>query len=355
MADDGWSTMAVIRGMRLLTLAAVISLAGCNAAARPPEGPPTATTLPGQRTLAGGVSSYLFGTNDTIEYGKPNVDNLPSVRQYLKDGGLTLMRSWFYKGMSDDELETRARTVQDSGMQCMGMLGTTNDVTWLEHVVTLLGPRCNIYEFSNEPNGNGYTTASYLADWNAAILRLRALNPAAKFGGPATQGAIDIQILIAFLKAAGDHSAVMPDFITFHEYPCFGRSGQRACLDATPKVFTDDITYVRGLERKYLGRTLPTGITEYNFDPGGGNLYAWGDDGAFMYQWTEVALRAFIAAHLDFANQFTTLNYSGYGKLDMFQDAAPYSPKPQFNAMVDVLRRSGSAPVPNAPSKATGG
>ena len=78
---------------------------------------------------------------------------------------------------------------------------------------------------------------------------------------------------------------------------------------------------------------MPTGITEYNFDPGTNNLYAWGGDGTFMYDWTTTALDAVVADDMAFATQFTSLNYSGYGNLDMFYDSAPYGPKAQEKAM----------------------
>jgi hypothetical protein len=52
-----------------------------------------------------------------------------------------------------------------------------------------------------------------------------------------------------------------------------------------------------------------------------------------MTSFTNTAIDTFVKDGFSFACQFTTLNYSGYGALDMFSDTAPYRPKPQFTAM----------------------
>ena len=46
-----------------------------------------------------------------------------------------------------------------------------------------------------------------------------------------------------------------------------------------------------------------------------------------------------------FATQFTSLNYSGYGDLDMFSDSAPYAPKAQFNALVAEVEKYGGPSI----------
>jgi hypothetical protein len=311
---------------------------------------PTAATLslPGEQTLSGGVSSYVFGTNDTIEYGSPNVDTLPSVQNALKTGGLTLMRTWAYSFDTDASILGRIQTIKNSGMQCMMMLGSPSDLTWMEHVVAMVGSGCDIYEFGNEPdNPSNHTSITQMVtQWNASIPALRAINPSAVFGGPAVTYAESAYGTtypsdIAYFLVKTAASGVRADFISYHDYSCGQSMSKASCLAYTPGDISANYKIVIGWERQYYGTTVPTGMTEYNFDPGTGNLYSWGDDSSFMYLWTETALKAIIAAHMAFANEFTTLNDSGYGYLDMFEDSSPYAPKAQFYAMVAMRQKSG--------------
>jgi len=187
-----------------------------------------------------------------------------------------------------------------------------------------------------------------VTQWNASIPALRAINPQAVFGGPAVMYATSADGTngsypsdIAYFLAETAASGVRADFISYHEYPCTYEPSKARCLADTPGDITSDYNTVIGWEQQYYGTSVPTGISEYNFDPGFSNLYAWGGDSTFMYQWTETALQAIISDHMSFANQFTTLNYSGYGELDMFQDSSPYAPKAQFYGMVDMLEKNG--------------
>ncbi len=334
--------------VRLKTTAAFTALLcvtvfGATSMADAPESAAkvTAATLPGEQSW-NGVGSYVFGANDAIEYASPNVDTLPSVQAMLKAGGLTLMRTWAYSSYSDADITQRIDTIQNAGMQCMMMLGSTDDLAWMKHVVSMLGKSCDIYEFGNEPDNanNGTNIAKLTKQWIADVPALRALNRAAVFGGPAvqyaessdgTQGSYssDVAYFLATTAAAG----VRADFISYHDYPCQKATTTAQCINMTPGDFKYNYDFVLAEEQKYYGATVPTGVSEYNFDPGSGNLYAWGGDGKFMKAWTTTALDALVADGVAFANQFTTLNYSGYGYLDMFHDSAPYGPKGQEKAM----------------------
>ncbi len=323
----------------------------------------TAVLLPGETTWSSGALSYEFGTNDTIDYGSPNVDTLPSVQAALKQGGLTLDRVWSYGGDSDAYITSKVTAANNAGMTCMFMLGQTDDLTWLEHVVQLTGPMgCHIFEFGNEPDNGGSiqgTIANYTSQWISAIPVLRSMpqcetngvpdiNKCA-FGGPAVTWSAsnntltnskypdDISYFLGTAKAAG----VLPDFVTYHDYPCQKATSEAQCISMTPGDFQWNYDTVLSDEQTQLGHSIPTGVTEYNFDPGTANLYNWAGDSAFMSQWTQTALDAIVSLHIPFANQFTSLNYSGYGTLDMFSDSAPYGPKPQFNAMVAEVQKYG--------------
>jgi len=286
------------------------------------------------------VSSYIFGTNDSVNYGSPNVENAASVQSYVKQGRLTLLRELFQSNMTDADIQARLNTVAATGMHCLALLDAIDNLTFMRHVVQLTAATCPMYEFGNEPDGNGVSVSTYLSDWNTDIPQLRALAPGAKFGGPASLGASGF--LQSFIQGSAS-SGVTPDFISFHEYPCFGATSKTDCLtNRTSGAFDYDQSVIVGWEQQYLGHRVPTGITEYNFDPGGANLGAWAGDASFMFQWTELAIQRFAADGYDFATQYTSLNYSGYGALDMFNDSAPYSPKAQFWGLVDEGQKNGS-------------
>jgi hypothetical protein len=308
------------------------------------------TLLPGEALWHATTPSFIFGTNDSIEYASPNVDTLPSVQADLKAAGLTLMRTWSYDNYSDAEINQRIATIQNSGMKCMFMLGSPSDLAWMKHVVTMLGSSCDIYEFGNEPDNapNGTNIAQTTAEWIADVPKLRALNPHAVFGGPAvtwsggtdgSQGSYpsDVAYFLAKTAAAG----VRADFISYHDYPCEKATSTAQCLQMTSGDFKWNYDQVIGWEQTYYGGTVPTGVSEYNFDPGSNNLYAWGGDGPFMKEWETTALAALVKIGVAFANEFTSLNYSGYGYLDMFHDSAPYEPKAQERSLAAAVPRYG--------------
>ena len=268
----------------------------------------------------------------------------------------------------------------------MFMLGQTDDLTWLESTVQLSEPLgCHIFEFGNEPDNGGSiqgTIANYTSQWISAIPVLRSMPQCetngvpdvnkCDFGGPtltwsASNNTLtnskypdDISYFLGTAKAAG----VLPDFVTYHDYPCQKATSEAQCISMTPGDFQWNYNTVLSDEQTQLGHSIPTGVTEYNFDPGTANLYNWAGDSAFMYQWTKTALDAIVSLHIPFANQFTSLNYSGYGDLDMFSDSAPYGPKPQFNAMVAEVQKYGGPttttittppPTPQPPSSPPNG
>jgi hypothetical protein len=320
-----------------------------------------AQLLPGARRWDKLTSSYVFGTNDSIQYSSPNVETLPSVQSYLRQGGLTLMRTWAYADYTDAAIRQRIATIQHSHMRCMMMLGTTSNLSWMEHVVSMLGSDCNIYEFGNEPDqANNHTSiAQVTSAWIADVPHLRALNRHAVFGGPAVtwSGATDSSegnypSEMAYFLAKTEAARVRADFISYHDYPCQKSTSTAQCISITPSDFSYNYNAVIGWEKEYYRNTVPTGISEYNFDPGTGHLYSWGDNGPFMKKWTTVALNAMLADGVSFANQFTSLNYSGYGYLDMFHDSAPYAPKAQFYAVAAAIQRYGgrsSVRIPTSP------
>lgn len=129
--------------------------------AHPTFPPPSGGLLPGQQLWKNGISSYLFGTNDSEDYDSDNFDTDPHhiIQSSIKTAGLTLMRMFiFHYSLVDGhrvtlgttpqiqlnsnpqeftspgpvvtnvtpnggyELETRLRAIENSGMQCLIVL-----------------------------------------------------------------------------------------------------------------------------------------------------------------------------------------------------------------------------------------
>ncbi len=307
------------------------------------------TLLPGEQTWKNGVSSFLFGTNDTQEWAGDNVETNPAIQQALKAAHFTLMRTFFFDksladghATTDAEIEQRIQTVENSGMICLGVFPDFLDTAFTIHVVRYLGSRCNLYEFGNEPDYNGYTVQQYLQQWNKVIPQLRQINPQAKFIGPVISNDTGNQcddlvadvpdcFLQQFLSGVKS-SGVLPDAVSFHWYPCYGVT-ETSCL-AKASSYAQVTNEVRCVVHATLGKNLPVGITEWNYDasvppPDYGTT--------FIQQFTTQALMSMIQAGLDFANQFDAQSYGGYGGFDMFDLNHHDQPKPQYYAIKNVI------------------
>jgi len=323
--------------------------------------------LPGQQIWKNGVSSFLFGTNNTQAWSDDNIETDPYniIQPSLKAAGLTLMRSFFFHhSLADNhrtsmaEIERRLKTIENSGMVCLGVLQgirtdpsnpgsdpiSDTDFDFAKQVVAYAGNRCNLYEIGNEPDigDDQLTIQQYLQKWNEFVPTLRTINPNAKFIGPATynnqgnhctytneQSYCFMRKFLQGVKASG----VLPDAVSFHWYPC-STNDPKTCLVQTSSyaMVTNE---VKGWVHTDLGKDVPVGITEWNMDPGSNNTL--GDNSQFMHDFTVAALKQMISAHLDFANQFDAQDYSGYGSLDMFDINKNDQPKTQFTAIKDLI------------------
>lgn len=306
----------------------------------------TSSLLPGQQIWKNNVSSFLFGTNDTQEWIANNVETSPAIQQALKGAHFTLMRTFFFaksladgRPTSDAEIDQRLKAIENSGMTCLGVLEPILDPTFVKHVVSYVANRCDIYEFGNEPDNNGLSMQQYIQDWNSLIPQLRQINPNAKFIGPVVADYTQVRPFLTGVKASG----VLPDAISFHWYPCGENDSSSDCL-AKVDTFAQVTSQVKGWVRDILGRDLPVGITEWNYDADNPPAL-YGDDPAFSAQFTTSALHFMMQAGLDFANQFDAASGAGLGKLDMF-DVRTNRPKPQYDAiksLIDQYRPGGSS------------
>lgn len=336
----------VVVTLMILVLVATACSSSASSSGRPQGIASTATTsgstmLPGQQVWKQGVSSFLFGTNDTQEWAANNVETSAAIQQSLKAAHMTLMRTFFFDksladghATTDTEIEQRLKTIENSGMTCLGVLVNIYNVAFNEHIVTSAGNRCLLYEFGNEADLANVPIDAYLAQWNAQIPRLRQINPQAKFIGPVTYTSEGNRGFMRNFLVGVKASGVLPDAVSFHWYPCYN-DAESDCLghatDAKQAVLD-----VRSLVRSILGRDIPVGISEWNFDPGNPPP-SYGDNASFMTQFTTNALLAMMQAGAAFACQFDAASYSGYGRLDMF-DIGNDQPKPQFLAIQKLIQ-----------------
>jgi len=291
-------------------------------------------TLPGQQIWKQGVSSFLFGTNDTNEWSQQNIQTQYAIQQALRRAGFTLIRSFFPDDANDAIIERRIQTIENSDAFCLAVITNIFSVSFDEHLVQYLGNRCQMYEFGNEPDYNGISIEAYLKQWNKLIPLLKHVNPSAKFIGPVTYTDRGEKNFMRNFLLGVRASGVLPDVVSFHWYPCW-QDTREACL-AKASSCEQATERVRTLIHQILGKDLPVGISEWNYDPGNPPP-AYGDDPSFIARFTTDALRSMVRARLIFACQFDAASYSGYGRLDMF-NIENDRPKPQYYAIEELIK-----------------
>ena len=77
--------------------------------------------LPGVQIWQQGISSYVFGTNDTYEWSSQNIETQPAIQHALRDAGFTLIRTFFPDKASDAEIEQRVATIEKSDVRYANM------------------------------------------------------------------------------------------------------------------------------------------------------------------------------------------------------------------------------------------
>lgn len=296
--------------------------------------------LPGEQIWRQGVSSLLFGTNDTEEWQPQNIETQPAIQRALHGAGFTLVRTFFPDNAADSVIEQRIGTIERIGASCLGVLPSIFNAAEDLHLVSSLGQRCLLYEFGNEPDYTGIPWNVYLEQWNKIIPQLRRINPHARFIGPVL-ALTNPSYLINFLDGV-KLSRVLPDALSIHWYPCWKISQDR-CMAQADSI-SAEVQSVRSLARIILGRDLPIGVTEWNFDPGNPPA-SYGDNADFITQFSEAALLSMIHSQVAFACQFDAASYAGYGHLDLF-NVQNNQPKPQFYAIEHLIALYKPAQVP---------
>jgi hypothetical protein len=192
----------------------------------------------------------------------------------------------------------------------------------------MLGNRCLLYEFGNEPD----PLSSYITTWNSNIAALRQANPAAKFIGPVLASP-DANGIKQFLSAVKSNP---PDVVSWHMYPCTNRTLQD-CESGSHINFSKHAQEIGAVIQSTLGHDVPQAITEYNYD--------WQDgktpnhDASTMQQFTTKALNDMIQAEkygVIMANEYQLGGRAGAGTLDMV-DPSSGAPLAQFSTMSQFI------------------
>jgi hypothetical protein len=332
----------------------------------PSWAPSSAPPLMAGDTLWNGVPSFIWGSNDTQIYdGDYSIITEPAIQQEAASDHLSLQRVWLFQiDLATNQPETDAyqqSKVQANlatGAKLLCELPTHNSMAYDEHMVTLFAGDCSFYEFMNEPDDEQISVDTYVNDWTSEIPVLRSIDPSARFGGPAaaapqyndctytqTDTVCYMQKVLQGMAANG----VLPDFVTFHWYPCFyGTDDQCTALASS---FGDETALVRGWMTQYFGAqgaNIPVGITEWNADPAAPmNEYA--QDPCGLENFSTVAVESAARAGISFMNQFDLADYGGYGTDDMVDIYQNGAIKPQYYAMLGVVNQiypDGTLPTP---------
>ncbi|HEU0027742.1 MAG TPA: hypothetical protein VFQ25_11560 [Ktedonobacterales bacterium] len=376
---DGRSGPARRAGLRRLLAGVVIALltlallygAGViyRQASQANETPP-GTLLPGE-AMWGSWPSYLFGVNDGVNWDpQRNMDIPPvgpNIQARLKAAHVPIARVWFFqrslvdqRPLSDAEQLQKLQAVQNAGMRCFANLPTENSIAYDLHLVTLLRGKCAFYEVMNEPDIEGVSSTAYLAFWNSFVPQARALDPGARFGGPAdysNQGAecsyyangtsaCFLQKVLAGMAKSG----VPPDFVTYHWYPCWQDTASE-CLAKADGFSAAAQQVLTWTKQAFPGKSIPVGLSEWNAHPGSPSYM---NDGSWMAQFVTHALLSMRASGLAFAMEFDVAGYGNYGADDMFDIFHDGAPKAQFTAFARLIAsaRSHTAPPSPTPSPA---
>ncbi|HEX6799361.1 MAG TPA: hypothetical protein VF116_16760 [Ktedonobacterales bacterium] len=322
--------------------------------------------LPGE-ALWNGVPSMLWGTNDTQNWDpSANLITEPAIQQEVKADHLALIRTWLFqidlatnKPETDEYQQSKVQAGLNTGARLLCELPTENTMAYDEHMVTLFKGKCSYYEFMNEPDYEQIPIETYVSKWTSEIPKLRAIDPHALFGGPAAAAPQFNQCTYSataptvcyvqkvLLGMAQNH--VLPDFVTFHWYPCWQDSAD-SCMKKADS-YAEQVTLVRGWLTQYFGAAgarIPIGISEWNADPSA-PMPDFTKDACWLEQYSVTAIKSMARAGVAFANQLDLANAGGYGSDDMVDIAKNGAAKPQYVALLRLMESVspyGTLPTP---------
>jgi hypothetical protein len=355
----------------VVALAALYGVGVLSRQASQVDETPPGPLLPGE-AMWGSWPSYLFGVNDGVNWDpQRNMDTPPvgpAIQAQLKAAHVPIARVWFFQRslvdqhpLSDAEQLQKAQAVQNAGMRCFANLPTENSMDYDLHLVSLLKGKCAFYEVMNEPDIEGVNSTAYLALWNSFTPQARALDPGARFGGPAdysNQGAecsyypngtsaCFLQKVLAGMAKSG----VLPDFVTYHWYPCWQNTASE-CLPKADGFAAAAQQVLTWTKQAFPGKSIPVGLSEWNAHPGAPSYMK---DDAWMAQFVRHALLSLRASGLAFAMEYDVAGYGNYGADDLFDIFHDGAPRAQFTAFAQLIAdaRSGKAPPTPTPTLLT--
>lgn len=308
--------------------------------------------LPGQK-LINGVSNLIFGSNLGQAINANTVYNTPAIQSQIKAAGLQIMRTSFQPTASHSDMDNHYNAIVACGCVPLITLNLASSLAQNSDLVSYMGSKCNLYEYGNEPDGSAgggpFTAAQYYALWAAQVPTLRGLNPSAAFigptvtragivgGAPGSRGAYISDWLTLCVSNGG--GALLPDAVSFHDYPCNGVLTSATCdsrLAGTAGRYIDDYNLVDGLVKGVLGHSLPYCITEWN-------LPSYSLGASYVTPRVHTILDEMVQAGFAICCQFEAGtgegNPSGSGTLDLILAISPYPPGLDYQPMVDKIQQ----------------
>jgi hypothetical protein len=289
-------------------------------------------TLPGIYYV-NGVSAYIFGSSIGEDFATHTTRNTPQLQSLAKSAGITIMRCAIPAGSKDSVIDQTASACAAIGADMLVILSYKGGLTWNQHLVSYLGNRCLLYEFSNEPDiaSPSISWQSYLSAWNNTIPKLRAINGGAAFIGPALGVFSNRDSYLKPWLQGCVASGVLPDGISFHIYPCTGMGSSATC-NTKSGGFASSATTMNALVTSVVGHTLPLCLTEWNIDAND-NPQSYTQDASFVEPWYASALDSMVSGGYAIANQFTFASGSANGKLDLV-NCSTFKPRPGYATLV---------------------
>lgn len=307
--------------------------------------------LPGQQILTTStgqqVSSYLFASNLPPDYNSHNARNTPQIQALIKQSGITLLRCAIQANSPDSYIDQTATACANMGCAMLVILSYRSGPAWNQHLVSYLGSRCLLYEFSNEPDiaNPAIPVSDYLAAWNQQIPALRQINSKAAFIGPALGVYANVPTYLVPWLQGCVKSGVMPDGVSFHNYPCTGTPDSATCA-TKPDRLGVSATKLDAVVQGIVGHSLPLCLTEWHINANPTNE-PYMSDPAFIATWTKAAIDGMVQAGVAMACQFDAGSGAASGKLDLIS-TSNFQPQPMYTAMAERIKfyMSGSGPVP---------
>lgn len=355
----------IVAALALLALLALLVFLAGRQGSSAPAHARGAPLLAGETTY-GTTPAFLFGVNDSVnwdpKYGFDTAPVGPAIQAQLKAAHVPIARTWFFENslvdghrLTDAEQLAKLHAVQHAGMICFALFDTGNSQAYDLHLLDLLKGACPYVEVMNEPDLEGVSSAEYLTFWKSFVPAARAAHPGILFGGPALSnyqgnecdyGATTtcyMQKALAGMAASG----VLPDFVSFHDYPCWDDSAT-SCMRAASTYSSAAHIVIDWTNAAFPGKNIPVLLTEWNADPGNPSYM---NDGTWMRQYLVAAYANIEQSGLSGAFVYDIGGEANWGADDLFDVYNKGVAKPQFTSLVDAIAQAQGVTPPTIPTE----